>query len=492
MLYLLICCFIVALGVLYLIKVPENFKNVPRVSILSTLHSIITRKTVQEHHSKILAPKLSKSGFAIVWVRGGWSLHISKPSAIKQILKNTRVFTKFRIHPASLNRRFTGKRNIVRSDGEEWRRYRKPVNSIFIQSFCTKMFADCVKEALSVLEYRVNEFSGKPVVVSDLMEYMTLDILGKGVFGYDFKAIKNMGASHYHHLYKTVFNGVQSALFLYFPILEYFPIFGRSKLHKNCDEFNKFIGEMVSKRRKEIEKYKNSDYKDVLSLMLENDPDSPYEPFSDEEIIGNLNIFIIAGHDSTAHTLSYTMYYLAKDQNIQQKLRNEVYKTIEIPANQAEIVAPNTESLKDMVYMDCVLKEAMRMSPAVVNLHRHVAEEFQFPGEDIVVPKDNLVSIAIYGVQNDPKIHQNPKIFSPERFINTRYDTDTYLPFGGGSRMCLGMNFSLTEQKVYLSMLLQKFTIQIHKDNPDFERLRMNGLIFSKAKDLKLNFVQRF
>lgn len=492
MLYLVIFCSIIALVVLHLTRVPQNFKNVPRVSILSTLYSIILGRTVQEHHSKVIAPKISKNGFALVWIRGGWSLYISKPSAIKQALKYTRVFTKFKVHPVSLNRRFTGKRNIVRSDGEEWRRYRKPVNPIFIQSFCTKMFADCVQEALNVLEYRANECEGKLVAVSDLMEYMTLDILGKGVFGYDFKAIKEMGASHYHHLYKTVFNGIQSSLFLSFPILEHFPIFGRSKLHKNCDEFNKFIGEMVSKRRAEIEKSKNSDSKDVLSLMLDNDPDSSYEPLTDEEIIGNLNVFIIAGHDTTAHTLSYTMYYLAKDQNVQQKLRDEIYKTIEIPANQAEVVIPSAEKLKDMVYMDCILKEAMRMSPAVVNLHRHVAEEFQFAGENLVVPKDNLVSISIYGVQNDPKIYQNPEIFNPERFVNAKYDTDTYLPFGGGSRMCVGMNFSLTEQKVYLAMLLQKFTIQIHQDNPDFEGLRMSGLIISKPKDLKLNFVQRF
>jgi cytochrome P450 len=103
-----------------------------------------------------------------------------------------------------------------------------------------------------------------------------------------------------------------------------------------------------------------------------------------------------------------------------------------------------------------------------------------------------MVSVSIYGAHHDPNVYPNPQKFEPERFLNGKYDNDIYLPFGGGSRMCIGMGFSLMEQRVYLSMLLQKFTLEIKKDNPDYDQLRMVGLRLTKAKDLRLNFTPRF
>ncbi|KXN74930.1 cytochrome P450, partial [Conidiobolus coronatus NRRL 28638] len=182
---------------------------------------------------------------------------------------------------------------------------------------------------------------------------------------------------------------------------------------------------------------------------------------TDKELINNLNIFFIAGHDTTANTLSYAMYHLAKNQHVQDKLRAEIYSTLQVDPNTKDLVIPTSEQLKSMNYLACFIKEVMRITPAVLQVNRELQSDYTIPTDKVVLPKGTQVMLSIYSIQHDPKIYPKPEEFDPERFLVGKYDTDIYMPFGGGTRMCVGMNFSLMEQKVYLSLLLQKFTLGI-------------------------------
>ncbi|KXN74929.1 cytochrome P450 25A, partial [Conidiobolus coronatus NRRL 28638] len=190
---------------------------------------------------------------------------------------------------------------------------------------------------------------------------------------------------------------------------------------------------------------------------------------TNEELVANLNVFIMAGHDTTANTLTYAMYYLAKYQDVQEKLRNEIYATLEVAPNNFDLAIPTAEHLKSMKYLSCFIKEVMRITPAVLQIDRQLSSDYTIPGENVVLPKGTHLNLSVYSIQKDPRIYPNPDEFNPERFLNSKYDTDVYMPFGGGTRMCVGMNFSLMEQKVFLIMLLQKFHLNIDKNNPDFK-----------------------
>ncbi|KXN74949.1 cytochrome P450, partial [Conidiobolus coronatus NRRL 28638] len=383
--------------------------------------------------------------------------------------------------------KFTGEKNIVRSNGDDWRRFRRPANPIFHQTFQPDIFGECVNEVLNALTDRINENGSKPFEVSDLMEFMTLDILGKGIFDFDFEAVKLKGTSQYNHIYDSAFSGIFDPLYLLFPFLEKLKLQKRMQKHIDAIKFKKFILEIVEKRRAEMKAGKVGG-KDLLATMLTVDPDSPFAPLTDQELVENLIVFFIAGHDTTANTLSYAMYHLARNPDIQEKLRSEIYNTLNIPKDHTEVVVPSAEQFKEMEYLNCVIKEVMRISPAVVQIPRMVEEDFTVPNDNVVIPKGSMIMMSVYGSHYDPKTYPNPKKFEPERFLNGKHETDIYLPFGGGSRMCIGMGFSLMEQRVYLAMLLQKFNIEIKEDNPDYDCLRLNGIALTKAKDLKLNF----
>jgi cytochrome P450 len=492
MLYALLFIAILAATYFAVNKVPAEFKGIPKVSLWALIRSILKGDTLQEHYHKIIEPAIKERGYAVLFLKSSWSLAVTRSDIIKQVFRNSQQFTKDAIrHPESLEYKFTGKLNIVRSNGDDWRRFRRPANPIFNQTFQPGIFSESVKEVLEVLADRIDEHGSNPFEVSDLMELMTLDILGKGIFDFDFEAIKLKGTSRYHHIYNSAFSGIFDSLYLLLPFLEKLKLAKRMKKHYDAIEFKKFILGIVEERRSDIKSGK-SNGKDLLATMLAEDPESPFEPLTDEELVENLIVFFIAGHDTTANTLSYAMYHLARNPEVQEKLRNEIYTTLNISKDHDELVIPSVEQFKEMEYLNCVIKEVMRISPAVVQMFRVVEEAFNIPNENVAVPKGTLITLSVYGAHHDPKTYPNPQKFEPERFLNGKYDTDIYLPFGGGNRMCVGMGFSLMEQRVYLALLLQKFTIEIKEDNPDFNGLRLSGLVLTKAKDLKLNFRPRF
>ncbi|KXN74924.1 cytochrome P450, partial [Conidiobolus coronatus NRRL 28638] len=200
---------------------------------------------------------------------------------------------------------------------------------------------------------------------------------------------------------------------------------------------------------------------DLLSTLLRETANNHEDPLTDEELVHNLNVFFVAGHDTTANTLACGMYQLAKNKQVQDKLRKEIYDTLQIQPGTNKIVVPTFDQIKNMEYLGLFIKEVMRINPSVAQIVRKLTEDYHIPSDDVVIPKGTTVNVSIYGIHHDPKIYPNPEKFDPERFLVGKHESDVYMPFGGGSRMCIGSNFSLMEQKVYLTMLLQKFTIDI-------------------------------
>ncbi|KXN74938.1 cytochrome P450 [Conidiobolus coronatus NRRL 28638] len=456
------------------------------------MKAALTGKTIHYRFKEVVWPKLREKGYAIILGPFGWNVHIAKPAVAKNLFRNSNQFLKPVIsNPGSLTELFLGEVNIVGSNGEQWKRLRRPANPIFGQSFQPEAFSPCVLETLDALDERVNRLQGQPIEVKDLMELMTLDVLGKGIFSHDFEAVKSLGNSNYHKLYKGIMSFLFNPFFVIVRPLAKLSFGPPERARKNINEFNSFILGLINQRRKDLKNGKFLDSKDLLSTMLRDDPDSPYEPLTDEELVHNFNIFFLAGHDTTANTLSYALYHLARNRDVQDKLRNEIYQKMNLDDNQEKLVVPTSEQLKNMEYLNLVIKETMRVSPAVQQIGRKLAEDYTIPEDNIVLPKGTSVTLSIFSILNDPKIYPNPEKFDPERFLNTKYDIDTYMPFGGGSRMCVGMNFSLMEQKIFLSLLLQKFDLRITKDNPDYEQLRVSGLGLTRPMDLKLNFEAR-
>lgn len=119
-------------------------------------------------------------------------------------------------------------------------------------------------------------------------------------------------------------------------------------------------------------------------------------------------------------------------------------------------VLPTVEDTRQMTYINMIMKETMRISDPVPKLSaRHVTEDTVLPS-GVFIPKGALVCINIFGIHHSEKVWNNASVFDPERFADdgeAMKEGMSWIPFGNGARQCIGMNFSLNEQRVMLSML---------------------------------------
>jgi cytochrome P450 family 3 subfamily A len=153
------------------------------------------------------------------------------------------------------------------------------------------------------------------------------------------------------------------------------------------------------------------------------------------EILAQAILFLLAGYETTASTLTLITYNLACHPEIQEKLIEEVDKCIERHGG------VNYESVFDNEYLDMVIEETMRMYPPATRIDRVCSKDFEFEG--IKIPKGQLVTIPIWAIHHDPEIYPDPYKFDPERFNQenkTKRVNEAFIPFGNGPRSCIGKN----------------------------------------------------
>ena len=196
----------------------------------------------------------------------------------------------------------------------------------------------------------------------------------------------------------------------------------------------------------------------VHALIAATDP-ATGETLSDSDICNELILFLIAGHDTTATTLSYSLWALGHHPDMQERVMAEV----------AEIGdrALTPEDVPRLGYTIQVLHEALRLCPPAAALGRETKQDIDVDGYR--VPAGTLVVYGIYAVHRDPALWDNPLVFDPERFNaeNSKgRDRWQYVPFGGGPRSCIGDHFAMLEATLALATIVRQ--AEIHSMEDDF------------------------
>lgn len=179
---------------------------------------------------------------------------------------------------------------------------------------------------------------------------------------------------------------------------------------------------------------------------------------TDNEIVAQLFLFLVAGYETTANAISFAMHEMAINEQCQERLLEEVR------AATADIDNETSEEFFEVVttkipYLDAVMKETLRKYPAVTRLERRAAKDGIKVG-GIELHKDQLVEISTYATHMDPEYYPDPERWDPERFMpenKHRLVPYTFIPFGDGPRNCVGMRFAAQEIKLCLSRLITKF-----------------------------------
>uniref|UniRef100_A0A3Q4AK07 unspecific monooxygenase n=1 Tax=Mola mola TaxID=94237 RepID=A0A3Q4AK07_MOLML len=204
-----------------------------------------------------------------------------------------------------------------------------------------------------------------------------------------------------------------------------------------------------------------------------------------QTIVSQVTLFAFGGYETSATTLVFLAYHLARNPEVMKCLQEEIDSTFPDKG-------PVTyEALMEMEYLDSVVSECMRIHCPVGRLERVAKETVKING--ITIPKNMLVMIPIYALHRDPEFWPDPEEFKPDRFSKQnkqRINPYTYLPFGIGPRNCIGMRFALVIVKLALVEVLQNYSLSVCKETEFPLTMHLSSLV-EPLNPIKLKLATR-
>jgi len=198
-----------------------------------------------------------------------------------------------------------------------------------------------------------------------------------------------------------------------------------------------------------------SDIPDLLDLLLAGEDPETKRRMNTSELRDNILTFIVAGHETTALTLAWSLYLCAFDPQVQARAR--------IEAQQALQSDPN--GITNLPFLRQIVDEALRLYPPAGILSRTAQAPDTLCGRE--VKAGDTVMIPIYALHRHHQLWKNPNAFAPERFADRKaINRYAYLPFGDGPRICIGASFALQEAILILAHLLANFEFTLVDDCP--------------------------
>ncbi|MBG1258893.1 cytochrome P450 [Nostoc commune] len=194
---------------------------------------------------------------------------------------------------------------------------------------------------------------------------------------------------------------------------------------------------------------------DILSLMMAA-RDEEGQPMTDVELRDELITLLVAGHETTATTLAWALYWIHHLPQVREKLLQEIDSLGENPDPNAILRLP---------YLSAVCSETLRLYPvAMLALNRLVKSPLEIMGYQL--NPGTVVIPCIYLTHHREDLYPQSKQFKPERFLERQFTSSEYLPFGGGNRRCIGMAFALFEMKVVLATVLSRWQMELADSKP--------------------------
>lgn len=276
--------------------------------------------------------------------------------------------------------------------------------------------------------------------IVEVMRRLTIRVTTKILFGFDM----DESGTKIGRLLENVFAQSSSPMFSFLP----FDLPGLP-YHRYLNFLEQFEDEMrslIARKRAQ-----DSDDGDVLSMLIAaRDAESGVQ-LSEDELLGHVGVFFAAGYDTTAVSLSWTLFILSQHPEVFANLLDELESVL-----QGE--APTVEQLQQLPLLERVIKESMRILPAVPWNGRVTSQPTELGG--YALPEGTEVFVSIYQTHHMPELYVDPEVFNPQRWETIEPTMFEYIPFSAGSRTCIGAAFALIEMKIVLAMLLQRYRLQ--------------------------------
>ena len=368
---------------------------------------------------------------------------VSSAELAREVLTRTEDFDK-PLEMTKLGRPVFGN-GILTATNSSNREQRRLVQPVFKHQVI-KGYADtiikCTEELISSWQ------DGQRIDITEEMTKLTMRIIGAVMFSIENLGSENQLGRDIHTALRSVATG-----FLFpIPFADLLP--GGRRTKQAIERVDAAIYSMIAERRRE-----KSERGDLLDLLL-NARDEDGQGLSDELIRDELMTIFIAGHETVALALTWTLYRLSKHKPMRTRVQREVDEVL-----QGRV--PTLADLPGLTYSLQVFKEILRFYPPAHVMIRMSVRDTELGG--YMVPRGAYVLIDEYAMHHRPDYFNDPQIFDPARFTTeneSRLPRFAYLPFGTGPRVCIGQHFALMEAQLALAILNQRVEFRLEQDRP--------------------------
>jgi len=419
-------------------------------------------------------------------------LVISDPMQARHILRDANVnYDKGVL--AEILEPIMGK-GLIPADPETWSVRRRQIVPAFHKAWLEHMvglFGYCNQPLVNSLN-TIAEGDGKAEMETFFCS-VALDIIGLSIFNYEFGSVTKESPvikAVYSALVEAEHRSMTPAPYWSLPLANQL-VPRLRKFNSDLRLLNDVLDNLINRAKatrvvEDIEELENRNYNEVKDpSMLRFLVDMRGADIDNKQLRDDLMTMLIAGHETTAAVLTWSLFELTRNPECMEKIQKEIDEVV------GDRV-PVYEDIKKMKYLRLVIAETLRMYPQPPLLIRRCRTQDELPaggGREATVIRGMDIFIAIYNLHRDERFWPNPDQFDPERFTRPYSNPDipdwagfdpkkwegklypnevasdfAFLPFGGGARKCVGDEFATLEASVTLAMVLRRFNFEFDKD----------------------------
>ena len=369
---------------------------------------------------------------------------------------------------------------LLISTGAKWRSRRKLITPAFHFSIL-KDFLPIFNEQSLICVNGLDDYanSGESFDIQSLISSLTLDVICEAAMGVKISAQTSAQSEYVNavkNLSKYLLKRTKSP-WLWPNFMLKVTTFGKN-YYKALDIIHSFTRKVILSRVNDQRNVKRS-RQAFLDILLDASAKGEIDLDGIQE---EVDTFMFEGHDTTSSSISWTLYLLSLHPEVQEKVQQEI-----------DTVWQSDQSLdvkiSELKYLECVIKEVLRLYPPVTVYGREMREDTLIEGS--LVPKGTQFMVFTYGLHMDTRYWVDPEKFIPERFMGdealNRHPFQ-YLPFAAGPRNCIGQKFALMEEKVILFNLLRKFKFTSKQTH---DQMRLLWFVLHSSNGIWLSVTKR-
>ena len=366
---------------------------------------------------------------------------VSHPDSIEEVLvTHSKHFIKhfaLRLNPIVLGK------GLLTSEGDFWRRQRRLIQPVFLRSRITSYAPAMVTATQRLLA------DWKPGEARDIHEEMmrvTLAIAAKTLFNTEVDS----DAHAVSHAMAVMQNNFLERFNSLLPLPIWIPTPANLRARRAARQLDAVLFRIIRERRQS-----NADQGDLLSLLLHARDEDDGRGMTDQQVRDEAMTLFLAGHETTALTLSWAWYLMAQHPQAEQKLWAELEAVLAART-------PNVDDWPNLKFTEMIVLESMRLYPPAYVIGREATADCAIGG--YAVPRGTTLLMPQWVVQRDSRFFDEPEKFKPQRWGEEKIKAlpkFAYFPFGGGPRVCIGQQFAMMEMVLILATMAQKFRFRL-------------------------------